>query len=193
MTEVLFQLDRAVFQFINQTLANPVTDIFMPVITNDNFLRAVYVILVAALLIRGRSQMVWVIAFTALVLAATDLTSSAVLKPLFVRPRPCQIMPVHLLVSCGSGYSFPSSHAANLFGQAFFLGLLYKKYLPISLVFAFFVALSRISVGVHYPLDMLGGMITGSLIGMAAARVMIKLNRMGRLKPQPDLGGSGRR
>ena len=59
-------------------------------------------------------------------------SSDAFLKPLFERLRPCKVMDVHLLVGCGAGYSFPSSHAANIFGQALFFGLLYRpifKYL----------------------------------------------------------------
>ncbi len=42
MLEWLLTLDRSIFLFINRGLANPVTDMIMPVITNDNFLRGIY-------------------------------------------------------------------------------------------------------------------------------------------------------
>jgi undecaprenyl-diphosphatase len=110
-----------------------------------------------------------------LVVVLTDQGSSALLKPLFSRPRPCHLGEVHLLVRCGAGLSFPSSHAANLFGQALFFGLWRKKYLPYFLSFAFLVGISRIFVGVHYPLDVLGGMFLGAIVGAVTYQLGMRL------------------
>ena len=73
----------------------------------------------------GKKRLLWVVLFSALVILFCDQISSAVLKPMIERLRPCRVGDVHLLVGCGSGYSFPSSHAANLFGQAMFFGMLF--------------------------------------------------------------------
>lgn len=185
MLDRLLDIDRALFAFINGTLANSVTDFIMPIITSDNLLRVLFALGVIALLVFGRKRFIWVAVIAIAVLAITDQAASALLKPLFARPRPCHVMAVHLLVNCGKGYSFPSSHAANLFGQALFFGILYKKYLPYTLAFAFLVGVSRIWVGVHYPLDMVGGMILGSLTGALAAWVYIKWNLGKNLKSKP--------
>jgi len=185
MFDWLLNLDRIVFLFINSSLANPFTDSLMPVVTNDNFLRLIYGLALIAMLAFGRKRFIWVVVFSALVVALTDQSSSAWLKPAIERLRPCKVMEVHLLVGCGAGYSFPSSHAANLFGQAVFFGLLYKKYLPYLLGFAFLVSVSRIFVGVHYPLDLIGGMILGTFAGLAAVMAIRTLNRKGLLKPAP--------
>jgi undecaprenyl-diphosphatase len=187
MLEWLFNLDRVIFLFINGSLANPVTDAVMPLITNDNFLRIIYGLALVSLLIWGRKRFVWVVVFSLAVVALTDQSSSAWLKPIFERLRPCKTMDVHLLVGCGAGYSFPSSHATNLFGQAFFFGLLFKKYLPYFLGFAFLVGVSRIFVGVHYPLDVIGGMILGGIEGAVMAGVLWKLSQAGQLAPSPTL------
>jgi|WetSurMetagenome_2_1015567.scaffolds.fasta_scaffold25200_3 undecaprenyl-diphosphatase len=186
MIEWLLDIDRTVFSYINGTLANPVTDFIMPVVTSDNLLRALFALVVIAIIVIGRRRYFWLALMAIAVVAVTDQASSALLKPLFARPRPCHSMTVHLLVDCGSGYSFPSSHAANLFGQALFFGLLYKKYLPYALACAFLVGISRIWVGVHYPLDMIGGMILGSLTGTIAAWVCIKWKLVPNLSPKPN-------
>lgn len=169
MIEWLLTVDRNVFLFVNQGLANPVTDFIMPIITNDNFLRGLYGLLILMVLILGRKRYLWAILFSIVVVVLTDQTSASLIKPLVARLRPCKVMEVHLLVKCGSGFSFPSSHAANLFGQALFWALIFRKVLWPGVVFAFLVGLSRIFVGVHYPLDFLTGTVLGALMGAIVA------------------------
>jgi undecaprenyl-diphosphatase len=187
MIDMLGQIDRSVFLFLNQTLANPVTDWVMPILTNDMFLRVLFVIVMLSLLGFGKKRFIWVVIFAGLVVALTDQTSSAWLKPALERLRPCKVMEVHLLVGCGSGYSMPSSHAANLFGQAFFFGLLYRASRYPLFVFATLVALSRVFVGVHYPFDILVGASIGSIIGIAMALALKYLSKRNLLRPLPYL------
>ena len=59
MLEYLNALDRSVFLFMNVTLANPVTDFFMPVVTSDNLLRVLYGFLMALILWRGDARLRW--------------------------------------------------------------------------------------------------------------------------------------
>ncbi len=175
MIDAIIAADSAAFVFVNRTLANPVTDLIMPIVTNDNLLRILYGLLLVTLLIIGRRRVFLIVGLSILVVILTDQGSSALLKPLISRSRPCHLWEVHLLVNCGGGYSFPSSHAANLFGQALFFGLWRKKYLPYFLGFAFLVGISRIFVGVHFPLDVLGGMALGAVIGAVTYQLGMKL------------------
>ena len=95
-----------------------------------------------------------------------DQLNSFFLKYLIVRPRPCHVLPdVHLLVGCGSGYSFPSSHAVNTFAAALVLAYFLPRWTWAFFSFAIIVAFSRVYVGVHYPSDVLGGSIVGFLCG----------------------------
>jgi membrane-associated phospholipid phosphatase len=106
--------------------------------------------------------------------ALGDSIASRIIKPLVARIRPCNDF--HLAdiiihrVPCGSGYSFPSSHATNHFGIAvFFIVVFYKSWkpiLPIGLVWAFLISMSQVYVGVHYPLDTLAGAILGTGIAL---------------------------
>lgn len=168
MLDWLQQIDQAVFLFINVTLANPVTDAVMPIITNDLWLRIAYGLAMVLILWKGNAKLRWLVLFSALALLVSDQVSAAFLKPLIGRMRPCHTLEnVHLLVGCGGGKAMPSSHAANAFGQAFLFGLLYKRVRAGLFVFASLVALSRVFVGVHYPGDILGGAIVGAWTGMA--------------------------
>jgi len=78
-----------------------------------------------------------------------------------------------LLPSCGSGYSFTSSHATNHFAFGVFvfltMGKVLGKWKWAFIFWAGSVAYAQVYVGVHYPLDVLSGAMMGSLIGWAMA------------------------
>jgi undecaprenyl-diphosphatase len=170
MLELLKEIDTAVFLFFNVTLANPVTDFFMPVITSDWLLRILYALVVVLLLIFGNARLRWAVLFSVLVLVITDQLSAGLLKPMIGRLRPCHVLEnINLLVDCGGGKSMPSSHAANAFGQAVMFGLLYRGWTWPLLVFAALVAISRVFVGVHYPFDILVGATIGGAAGLFGA------------------------
>lgn len=82
------------------------------------------------------------------------------------RIRPCHTLPdIRLLVPCGGGKSFPSSHAVNNFAFAILLGSFFKEYKFHFIILASLVAFSRVYVGVHYPSDVIFGSILGCIIG----------------------------
>lgn len=171
MPEYLDGIDRAVFFFVNGQLANPVMNFLMPLITNDQFLRAFYGVAMVILLWRGNARLRWLVLFSALTLAATDQTAAHLLKPLIERVRPCHVLSdVNLLVGCGGGWAMPSAHAANAFGQALLFAVVEPKSRWYLLVFASMVALSRVFVGVHYPGDILVGAGIGVGIGFIVAK-----------------------
>ncbi len=172
MLEFFIQLeamDQALFFFINQTLSNPVTDILMPFVTSDMNLRIFYAASLFLILWKGDTKLRLAVIFSLVTVAICDQMVSSLLKPLLGRPRPCHELEVHLLVGCGGGLSMPSSHAANLFGQAFF----FRKVAPFTAKYliplAIVVGLSRVFVGVHYPADILVGSALGTLVGLGVS------------------------
>ena len=123
----------------------------------------------------------------ALTVTISDTVSSKIIKKSVQRTRPCndtnrlleQGHEVKLLVPCGSGYSFPSSHATNHFAVAVFVIFTFaahKKWSKWGLIaWASSIALGQVYVGVHYPLDIICGGVLGSIIGWRVAFLYKKL------------------
>jgi len=161
--DFIVEIDTVVFYFINVTLANPFFDWFMPFITEKKHWFPVWGILIVGLLWKGGKKGRLVVLLIIPVIFLSDQLSAHVLKPLIARQRPCVTLPdVHLLVDLKRSLSFPSAHAANFFAVATYFNYFYPKYRWVYFSAAFFVALSRVSIGVHYPLDIIAGGILGA-------------------------------
>jgi len=176
MLETLNALDKTIFLFLNYTLANPVTDLIMPIVTSDMLLRIAYAITVVLLLWKGDARLRWLVLFSAFALLLSDQSSSKLLKPMIERIRPCHVLnEINLLVGCGGGYSMPSSHAANAFAQAALFSIAVKKTKWYLWIIAGVIAISRVFVGVHYPFDVLVGSALGCFIGCIVALLFFKI------------------
>jgi len=194
MLETLAAIDKAVFLFINVSLQNPVTDWAMPIITSDNLLRIGYGVAMVLLLWKGNTRLRWLVLFSALTLLLSDQMSAGFLKPLIERVRPCHTLTdIHLLVGCGGGFSMPSSHAANAFGQAALFSLTVRQTRWYLWVTACVIAISRVFVGVHYPGDVLAGTVLGILIGAAVVFLFEQFERsmVNRRKRRSEAPASG--
>lgn len=145
----------------------------MPLFRDKDFWIPLYILL-AVYFVWIFKKFSWIPLLAALItILITDQLSSSVIKPLFHRIRPCSSAlissHVHLLVDCGTGYSFVSSHAANHFGIACFVVVMLKDRFrwitPVALLWALLICFAQIYVGLHYPADIVGGAIIGILAG----------------------------
>lgn len=200
--DLLLAIDREVFLFLNRTISTPAGDLLWPIITDYDRVLPIRLLLVAVWLLllwkggrRGRTAALLVLPL----LVITDQFSSGVLKDLFARSRPCHevngipiIQGIHLLVDCGPGKSFPSSHAVNNFALAILFSSFFRKWAPAFFAWAALVAISRVAVGVHFPSDIAGGALIGALLGLGLVRLwrIIELHlpppvgiRQGEVKP----------
>lgn len=163
----LHSIDLSIFYFFNHTISNPICDwLFILITTQTNWYIA-YGILIYFLLTKfgweGRAILVLLI----LTIVIADQLSSHVVKEVVARVRPCWELPdVRLLVPCGGGKSFPSSHAVNNFAFAVVMSYYFRRYRVIFYVVATFIALSRVYVGVHYPSDVVSGAIIGYSVAL---------------------------
>ena len=171
MLDQIIQLDHQWFHAINQGLSNSFFDFLMPILRNRYTWVPLYLFL-AYFWVKnyGKAGMLMIV-FLLLCFGISDYTASSIIKPAVARLRPCREMAgqINSLIPCGSGYSFPSSHAANHFALAlFFIILFYNKWkwvLPLALLWAASIGFAQIYVGVHFPIDVLAGGVLGSIVG----------------------------
>lgn len=173
MFENLLDLDESVFLALNG-LGDSRFDIFWLFITNKFLNVFIYLILVIYFYKNNslKYSLYLVLTVSILILFTDQFTN--LIKYSISRPRPCHEESLYGLVrlvkpTCGGAFGYFSGHASNSFALAvLFSGILSSKFKYISvylIIFASFVAYSRIYIGVHYPLDVISGAIIGSIFG----------------------------
>ena len=103
-----------------------------------------------------------------------------VLKDLIARPRPCHIdQTIELLINRPSSYSCPSTHSGWAFAAATSIFLYNKKLGIFTYIFSSLVAFSRLYLFVHFPSDVLFGIVLGTLFAIIVNYLLSKLlNKM---------------
>lgn len=182
--EQLVELDQELFLFLNN-LGTPAWDNFWNILTHKWTSIPLYIVLIY-LLYRslGAKGAVFTVLLVAGMITCTDQLAN-VFKDGFERLRPCRQEGVmeytrFVAVRCGM-YGYFSAHAASSAALTIYLGLIlrpyYKMLLYILVFWALMVAYSRIYIGVHYPGDILTGMLLGSGIGYIFYLVQQRLLR----------------
>ena len=106
-------------------------------------------------------------------LSLCALVNNIVLKSLCARERPCDTYRnVPLLIKRPIGSSFPSGHTATSFASATALFLLDPRIGVLALFIAFIIAFSRLYLFVHYPSDILFGILSGVALSLAAIQIV---------------------
>jgi membrane-associated phospholipid phosphatase len=178
----LENIDQQLFFFINHSLHIGFLDTLMPYWRSMYLWLPLYMFFIAYLILNHGKKGGYLILALLLTVGVADITSSRIVKKTVERLRPCNDGDikdkVKLLVRCGGGYSFTSSHATNHFAVAIFLffACFYNnKRLKWALIaWAASIGFGQIYVGVHYPFDILCGAILGSAIGYFGYRVVKK-------------------
>lgn len=117
-------------------------------------------------------------------MALSLLLGNLFLKNVIARPRPCAVDPtVKLLIPYPSEYSFPSGHTLHGFTAATAIYLYFKKAGIGAFLLAAAVAFSRMYLFVHYPTDILGGILLGILDAMIVYTIVQKIMRKREEKP----------
>lgn len=157
------------FQFLDwlQTLHTPVMNVISIFFDTAGAHGEIWIVMAAVLLCFRRTRKAGIAAALALILYL--LVGNLMLKPFFARPRPCDLRTVEMLVPRPHGHSFPSGHTASAFAAAFALWLEHKNLGIPALVLAAFIGFTRLYLYVHFPTDVLGGLILGCALGAAGA------------------------
>ncbi len=186
--------DYTIWYYLNAAGHNSVLDFIVPFLRNQWTWAPLYLFLAIFMPLNfGRRGWMWCVFFL-LTFSLSDYISASLIKPYFHRLRPCNnpylFHVVHLLVPCGSGYSFPSSHAANHFGLAVFGGITlstrFKWIWYATITWAVLVAYAQVYVGVHYPLDVTCGGLLGAVAGLLTGKTYNRIYNLDYIPAQTD-------
>ena len=197
MIDKLIHIDTEILLAINGWHA-PWADTLMWIISAKATWIPLYVLLIGLLVWRYRKPAMtgvkWLqrvpacvvmIVMIAMAVGAADFIASGILKDLVARPRPTRVPELegvlHLVNGYRSGqYGFVSSHAANTMACGLLFSLIWRNKIATCGLMLWVAAncYSRMYLGVHYPTDIMGGLVVGALVAVGAYHVLRAMKMM---------------
>lgn len=195
--DFLYEIDKSLFYLINVEGRSPLLSPVMEFVTDFKNWKVPIAILVVlhilwmffAPLFRGGSARdgffalrralakgFVFLAVAGMALGAGDFLNHEVNKPFFGRMRPCnELTDISITAPCNRSYSFPSSHAVNITALAAVMSYEYRLFSPVIIGVALLVCYSRVYLGMHYPFDVLAGILFGLFYGGGAVYLKVRL------------------
>ena len=172
MVDALLKMDGEILLFIQDHIRQEWMDWFWKAVTHLGDGGVFWILLGIILLFSKKTRPAGVAALLALLVGA--LITNVCLKNFVARISPYEVVEgLRLMIERQRDYSFPSGHTSASFAAACALvRTLPQKWGTVCMILAGVIALSRLYVGVHYPSDVLGGMVVGIFAGWAGWKLM---------------------
>ncbi len=161
-----------------QTIHTPLLDKILAFITSLGNAGIIWIVLAVVLLILPKTRKAGIIVAAALLVDL--ILCNLILKNLVARVRPYDVnTAIAILIKKPLDFSFPSGHTAASFAAmtALFLAKMKKAWIA-ALILAVLIAFSRLYFYVHYPTDVLGGIVVGILSGFIGYAIVEKLDKL---------------
>lgn len=163
--------DMVILDLIQSNIRTGFMDAIMPFITQLGDAGLIWIILSIGLIIPKKTRKIGFVMIIALIL--NGIICNIILKPMLARIRPFDVnTAIKLLINKPRDFSFPSGHTSASFTAASVLFFRKSKLFVPSLVLAFLISFSRLYLYVHYPSDVLAGLVLGVLCGYMGHRAV---------------------
>ena len=167
---ISLSLDFEILYFIQEHIVCDVLNSIMVFISSLGNSGAIWIITAIALIIPKKTRKCGILILCALTLSL--ITGEVITKNLVARIRPCNIdLTVNMIIERPKTYSFPSGHSSSAFAATAVIFYFYKKAGFVALTMASLMAFSRMYLFVHFPTDV----ICGILWGIASAIIVISI------------------
>lgn len=168
------EFELKILDFIADKMSSPFLDKTMPVITSLGDHGIFWIALAIVLLIFRKTRPLGL--SMAISLALGYICGNLIVKNLVGRIRPYELnSSVSLLVKKLSDYSFPSGHSLASFEGAVCIFIKYKKWGVAALILAATIAFSRLYLYVHFPSDVLTGIIFGTVFAIIGSAIVNRI------------------
>ena len=168
MLETLLNLDGGFLLFLQESVRNPILDNIMIFITSLGNGGMIWIAATIVLLIPKKTRKAGIM--SAVALLGSLIINNNIVKNIVQRPRPfVTFADLQIIIPTPSEFSFPSGHTSSSFAAAavFYRHLPKKLGLP-AVILAGLIGFSRLYVGVHYPTDVIAGVLMGILLSYLA-------------------------
>lgn len=170
MISYLKNIDIKVLRILNDNLRYGILDRIMPMITFLGSGGLVWFIVSIYLISNEETKVQGYMIITSLVV--TTILGEGIIKHIIKRARPFVDMIEHkLLISKPITYSFPSGHTASSFAAAGVLVAMNNKLSVYAVILASLIAFSRVYLNVHYPTDV----VTGIILGLLCSKIVLAI------------------
>lgn len=148
-----------------QRMHNAFLDVFMPVVSSLANSGLLWIAIALGMMCSRKTRKCGLLVLVCMLICL--LAGNIGLKNIVARQRPCWIDPsVQLLIPVPRDYSFPSGHTMHSFTAAVMIFFHYKKVGIVALIVAAVIAFSRMYLFVHFPTDILSGLVIGVLVAV---------------------------
>lgn len=174
----MLNFDFFILDFIREHFTNELCDKIMVVISSLGNAGMIWLVFTLIMLCMKKYRKIGII--MAIALVSNLILCNIILKPLIARPRPFVLRPwVDIIINLPGDFSFPSGHTAASFAVASALFFARNKMWYPSAVLAALIAYTRLYLYVHYPTDILGGIVIGIISGFFANMIYDKIYNKG--------------
>lgn len=164
---MIIEIEYAILDFIEKYLSSPLMDKIMVFFTKLGDFGIIWIVICALLLIHPKTRYIGFVGLFSLLFSL--LINNIMLKNIFQRTRPFVEINKELIIPIPLESSFPSGHTSSSFACAFVFGKYFKKpYYYFTYILAVIIAFSRLYLYVHFPTDILAGVVMGYFCGFLA-------------------------
>ncbi len=176
----MLSIDGDILIFIQENIRNSICDPIFKTITHLGDAGIFWILLTLVLLCFKKTRKAGV--YSAIALVGSVVVNNLILKNLVNRTRPYEVVEgLKCIVSPAHDASFPSGHTGASFASATAMfRQLPKKAAVALIILAALIAFSRLYIGIHYPTDVLGGLVTGIGIGILVNVIADRVCKSGK-------------